>query len=485
MMEKLTKDIFSNLEFITSTIPSNFNFIKREIDLNNKTCFVLFISGIADKNLVEEYILKPLLNSNIKAKNQDIIDEILKKHLYSSDVSVTNSIPDIAFQLISGKSIILLDNCDAAIICNTTNNNYRPIEESTSEKSVYGIRESFTENLELNLTILQRKIKNPNLKLEKYIIGEKFKSELVLVYIDGVIDPQVLTNIKARISNLKIPAAISSGILEQFLDMRTYNIFPLSKSTERPDKVIFDLLEGKAAIFLSETPSALILPATFFEFFQGFEDYSERTITANFSRLMRFIAIITVMVLEPIYLVLLIYNPELFPYKLMSVIISSRQNIPLPPLLEILAMDVAVEILREGGLRLPNPIGTTLAIVGGIVIGDAATKANLVSPATLFIVAITVISTFIIPNYQMALTIRFIRFPMIILGQMFGFFGLLIGFYFLLIHLTKLESFGIAYFSPIVPSRFKDLLDTFIRAPLKEVLKEPKSLKPSQKSPKN
>ncbi|SEF52689.1 GerA spore germination protein [Caloramator fervidus] len=485
MIEKLTKNIYSNLDVISANVPSNLNFIKREIIFKEHKCYILFISGIADKNVIEETIIKPLLTIKNHIKSENLLDDMPKKYIFSSDINVTNSIPDICYELLNGKTVILVENYDTALVCNTINDNYRQIQESTNEKSIYGLRESFTENLNLNLTILQRKVKNPNLKFERYIVGDKIKTELVLAYIDGIIDPLVLTNIKSKITNINAPALISTGFLEQFLDYRHYNIFPLTKSTERPDKVVFDLLEGKAAIFIAESPTVLILPATFLEFFQGFEDYSERTIIANFSRIMRFIAIITIMILEPIYLVLLIYNPELFPYKLMSLIISSRQNIPLPPLLEILAMDVAVEILREGGIRLPNPVGTTLAIVGGIVIGESATKAGLVSYVTLFIVAITVISTFIIPNYQMALTIRFIRFPMLILGQMFGFFGLLIGFYFSLIQLTKLETFGVPYFSPATPFRFSDIIDSIIRLPLNKILVEPKSLKPSKKSPKN
>ncbi|KRQ87909.1 Spore germination protein A1 [Caloramator mitchellensis] len=483
--ERLINDVYANIDLISSNVPSNMNFIKREVTiLGSIPCFVLFISGIADKGIVEEIVIKPLMQKGSKINNQNIIDDLVKKCILASDLTVSDSIPEICYELLNGKCVVLVENIKSAVICNTASEKYRSIQESTTEKSVYGLRESFTENLNLNITMLQRKVKNPNLKVEKYMIGDKFKTEVALTYIDGIIDPLVLTNIKSRLAGLKAPAIITGGILEQFIDNRPYNLFPITKSTERPDKVVFDLLEGKAAIFISESSTALIAPATFFEFFQGFEDYSERTILANFSRLMRFIAILTVMILEPIYLVLLIYNPELFPYKLMSLIISSRQNIPLPPLLEILAMGVAIEILREGGLRLPNPIGTTLAIVGGIVIGESATRAGLVSYVTLFIVAITVICTFIIPSYQMALTIRFIRFPMLILGQMFGFYGLLVGFYFLLVHLTKMESFGIAYFSPIVPSRFTDLLDSFIRAPLKNILIEPKSLHPSRKSPK-
>ncbi|SKA78600.1 GerA spore germination protein [Caloramator quimbayensis] len=487
MADMLSTNISENFNIISSNIPSNFNFIKREIYIGeNILCYILYISGLSDKNDIQETIIKPLLSSTISASDsfEGISQDLIKKYIYCPEVEATTSIKKICTEILSGKSIILIDGHIYAIICNTVSSKYRQIQESTTEKSIQGSKESFVENIDVNISLLQRKIKSSEFRMERFTIGEKTNTEIVLTYVNNIIDPKVLENIRTKIINISTPAILSLGFLEQYFDDNQYNIFPMSKVTEKPDKAAFDLLEGKAAIFISESPSALIVPATFIEFFQGFEDYSDKTVIASFSRILRFIAIITIIILEPIYLILLYYNPELFPYGLTTVIISSRQNIPLPPLLEILAMDLAVEILREGGIRLPNPIGTTLAIVGGIVIGDSATKAGLVSYATLFIVAITVISTFIIPNYQMALTIRFLRFPLLILGQLFGFFGLLIGLYLIIIILVKLENCGISYFAPLSPVRFTDMYDVIIRAPLKKVLVQPRSLRPSKKTKK-
>lgn len=484
-VDKLSTNINNNIEIISSNIPSNLNFIKREIIISENTrCCILYISGLADKNEVQEIILKPLLNNKIylSDKENNIAEELIQKYIYSSEVTISTSIKNICFEILCGKCAVLIENIDKAIICNVTSSKYRSIQESNTEKSIQGSREGFVENIDINLALIQRKIKNPNFKIEKYIIGDKTNTEVALTYIENIIDPMVLSNIKTKLSNISTPSLLSSGFLGQFLEDKQYNIFPMHKITEKPDKAVFDLLEGKAVIFIAESSTALVVPATFIEFFQGFEDYSDKPVIASFSRILRLLAIITVIILEPVYLIFLYYNPELFPYKLITLIISSRQNIPLPPLLEILSMDLAVEILCEGGIRLPNPVGTTLAIVGGIVIGDSATRAGLVSYVTLFIVAITVISTFIIPNYQMVLTIRFIRFPLLILGQLLGFYGLLVGLYLFLVIVTKLETFGVAYFSPLAPMRFIDALDAIIRAPLKKVLLQSKSLKPSKKT---
>ncbi|CDF57595.1 spore germination protein [Thermobrachium celere] len=477
----LVQDYNKNLQLISNFVAQNSNFIKKEILINGKiNAYVLFIDGLANKSYVEESIIKPLMykvDEDI-TKDEDIY-EIAKKYLVVSSFRLNNNAKDIGAEILSGKTAVIIDGIKTAMIIDSLNDKYRDIQESTSEKSILGTRESFTENINLNLTIIQRKIKSPSLKIERFVVGEKTRTEAALVYVEDIIDKELLNTIKSRVLTVKAPAMHTTGVFEQFIERRPFNLFPQAKNTERPDKVVFDLLEGKAAIFFAESSSALVVPATFIEFFQGFEDYSERLVIANFSRITRFIAVISVLILGPIYLTLLLYNAELLPYQLMMVIINSRKGIPLPPFLEILAMEIAIEILREGGVRLPNPVGTTLAIVGGIVIGDAATRANLVSHATLFIVAITVVSTFLIPNYQMALCIRFLRFPMLILAQMFGFYGILIGFYILLVALVKLDSFGIPYFSPMAPSRFKDFGDVFVRDQIKKVFNEPVSLKPS------
>lgn len=483
--DKLNADINSNITNISLSLDSNLNLINRTLSIaNNVRVVILYLSGIADKNEIQETIIIPLLKQDINliGSGDILINELINKYIYCSELCTSTSIKSICKEILSGKCVLLVENTDNAIICNVTNPEYRSIMESTTEKSIFGSKESFVENINLNITMLQRKIKNPNLKFEKYVVGEETNTEVSLVYIKGIIDSKVLDKIKQKLSSIKTPAVSYAGILEQLIDDKPYNIFPIAKTTEKPDKVVFDLIEGKAALLIAEYPGALTVPATFVEFFQGTEDYNDKPVLANFSRILRLISILTVMVLEPIYLTLLYYNPELFPYKLISIIITSRQNIPFPPFIEILAMDVAIEILREGGLRLPNPIGTTLAIVGGIVIGEAATRAGLVSNITLFIVALTVISTFSIPNYQMALTIRFVRFPLLILAQLFGFYGLLIGYYFILVIVTKMESFGVAYFSPFVPMRFADLSDTMIRGTIRNVLQQPKSLSPSKKT---
>ena len=483
----LTIDLLDNVNEITIRFFNNHNFTKKEIIINEGIkCYIIYVDHMADRRYVEECIIHPLLffiNKPLE-RDKNLLSELMMKYLVSSSCERAESIEFLCASLLKGKSIILVEGYAEAIICNTASNNYRAIEESSTEKSVKASRESFVENIEMNITMLERKISSHSLKMDKYILGDITQTPVYLVYIDGIIDAKVLENIKGKISSVKTPSMMSAGFIEQFIDNYTLNIFPTAKSTERPDKVAADLLEGKASILVAESSSALVVPATFIEFFQGFDDYSQRTFIATFSRILRFIGVLLVLILDPIYLVVLAYNSELLPFKLVAVLIDSRLNIPLPPFFEILGMELAVEILREGGLRLPSPIGTTLAIVGGLVIGEAATRANLASYSTLFVVAITVISSFLIPNYEMALSIRLLRFPLLLLAQIFGFYGVIFGIYLILVVLIKIESFGVPYFSPIAPMRQKDLKDFLIRFPLMRAIKKPKSYEITDKGEK-
>ena len=375
----------------------------------------------------------------------------------------------ISGELKSGKCIILFESESSAIVCNTTGGAHRSITESNVEKVIKGGREAFIESLEINISLVQQGLKSKHLKIEKFVVGEENQADSVLLYLDNTIDPEVLNNIKNNINSVKAKQVLGPGMLNQLLEKFPYSLFPQAKTSEKPTKVVSDLLQGKAAILVSGAPYALIVPAVFVEFFQDIEDYANRTLVANFDRMLRLIASIIVLMLSSIYLVFLTYNSELTPLNLIKVIVSSRQNIPLPPFFEILMMEILVEILREGGLRLPTPIGSTLSIVGGIVLGQAATLAGIVSPTTLVVIAITVIATFVIPNYEMALSIRLLRFFMLILTNFFGFLGIIVGIQLIVITLIKMESFGVPYFSPLAPLRFKGLKDTLIRARIKDI----------------
>lgn len=468
----LTSNLNDNINIISDSVPANFNFIKRELIIKDEIrCFILYIIGLAKQEYIENSIVNPLL-FKIQTPINNIPNKpeyISKRFVVSSDIQISGDVAVISDELKNGKCIILIESESTAIICNTTGGAHRNIAESNIEKVIKGGREAFIEDLQINISLVQQGLKNDHLKIEKFEVGEENHADAVLIYLDNAIDPEILSNIKNSISSENAKQVLGPGMLNQIIEKFPYSIFPQSKTSEKPTKVISDILQGKAAILVAGSPYAMIVPAVFIEFFQDVEDYANRILNANFDRMLRLLASIIVLTLSSIYLVLLTYNSGLTPLNMIKIIINSRLNIPIPPFLEILIMEMLVEVLREGGLRLPTPIGSTLSIVGGIVLGQAATLAGIVSPTTLVVIAITVICTFVIPNYEMALSIRLLRFFILILTNFFGFLGLLVGIQLIIVTLIRMDSFGIPYFTPLAPLRFKGLKDSFIRVKIKKI----------------
>ncbi|MCW6066382.1 spore germination protein, partial [Clostridium sporogenes] len=340
------------------------------------------------------------------------LDEILcKKYISLSNTSLEQDINQAVFHLKRGKAVLIVENSTKFIILDTAGGEYRDISDPINETSIRASREGFVEKLETNISILRRRIKDNNLVQENLVIGRRNQTDVVEA----------------------------------------------------------NLFEGKIAIIAEGTPFVMAAPAVFFEFFQAIEDYTQRTIISSFTRLLRYFAVFIVTTLPAIYITLIKFNSELIPFKFVGALIESRKGIALTPFMSILSMNIIIDFLREGGLRLPFKIAQTLSVVGGIIIGDAAIKAKIVSSTTLLVVGISTVATFLIPNYEMAISIRLISYPMLFLGNFLGMFGITIGWFFLIAHLCTLESYGVPYFK-IYKS---DLKDIFVRGPIYKMNKRP------------
>ncbi len=389
-----------------------------------------------------------------------------------SNTKIEKDINNILSSLKRGQTALLLENSDESIIIDTSSGDYRSISEPTNESSIRGSREGFIEKLETNTSIIKRRIRDENLVIENMVLGRRTQRDLAIIYIDNIVDKNVLQELKYKLSSIDVDSVPLMGYIQQYIENDAYSIFPQSRTTERPDIVEGNLMEGRIAVMLEGTPMVLLTPSIFIEFFQAIEDYTQRTIVSSFTRILRALSVIIVITFPSIYLTLIKFNAELIPIKFVNTIIQSRSNIPLTPFMEILSMEIIVEFLREGGLRLPPKVNQTLSVVGGIIIGQAAIKAGIVSSSTLLIIGISIIAAFLTPNYDMSLAVRFIRFPMLILSNYLGLLGLTAGFFFLLVHICSLESLGVPYFS-FHNEEYKDI---FIRSPLWTMNKRPDSI---------
>ncbi|PRR79363.1 Spore germination protein B1 [Clostridium liquoris] len=432
---------------------------------------LLYINGLTNRQTIDSDVLRPLMFKVEEdlAVTDNLEDIIIKKYISISNVFIEQDINKVALNIKRGKSVLVFPGTAKFIIIDTIGGEYRGIEDPINETSVRASREGFVEKLETNISLIRRRIKDNSLVEERLVIGRRTSTDVALLYIDNIADINIVNDIKERLNAIDVDGFSGSGMLEQFIECYPYSIFPQSFSTERPDIVQSDLLEGRIAMLVDGTSFVVTFPVVLFEFFQTIEDYSERTYLGSFTRLLRYIAAFIVITLPAIYVTFIKFNPELIPLKFLGAIIESRKGIALTPFMSILSMNLIIEFLREGGLRLPSKIGQTLSVVGGIIIGDAATKAKIVSSTTLLIVGIATVATFLIPNYEMSLSIRLISYPMLFLGNFLGMLGIAAGWFFVITYLCTLESYGVPYFKFYK----NDLKDIFIREPVWKMDKRP------------
>lgn len=435
---------------------------------------IMYIQGFVDSRVIDSTILKPLMLevNEEELPKTDVLEFLCKKYIIRGDAVIVEEIKDVSAQLLRGATVIIIDGIDKFILVNTSGGEYRSIAETPNEATLRGTREGFVENIELNITMLKRYVRDRNLKTEMHQIGERSKSCVCLAYIDDIVDKDLLEIVRDKITNIDVDIVPATGIIEQFVEESTYSPFPQAFGTERPDRIASKILEGRVAVFLDGTPYTITYPAILTEFFQSPEDYYERTFVSNVTSILRFIAAVIVVFLTPVYLTLISYNVELIPISFIIPLAESRQGIPLPPFFEILFMEIVVELIREGGLRLPPKVASTISIVGGIIIGNAAVESRVVSPTTLLIVGVSTVASFVIPNYEMAISLRVLKFPILILAEALGFFGIAIGYFYLMIHIFSLKSVGVPYLT----FSKQDMQDTFIRYPLYRMNKRPKAI---------
>lgn len=370
--------------------------------------------------------------------------------------------------------MLFLEGYQTCIVASTRGWRDRAVSEPQSQTVVRGPRDSFTETLRTNTALIRRRIKSPKLWIESQQIGEFTKTDIALVYIDGIADEQVIQEVKERLSKIDIDGILESGYIEELIQDEDYTPFPTMHNTERPDSVAAGLLEGRIAILVDGTPFVLMVPALFIQFFQAAEDYYQRADISTLIRLMRYMAFFLALLTPSAYIALTTFHQEMLPFALLISIAAQREGVPFPAIIEAFIMEITFEILREAGVRLPRAVGSAISIVGALVLGEAAVQAGLVSPAMVIVVSITAISNFVSPVYDMAIAVRMLRFILMVLAATFGLFGIILGLILMILHLCSLRSFGVPYMTPMAPFVKRDQKDVLIRRSIKKMKTRPK-----------
>lgn len=470
--QMLSRNLESNVEQLKIIFDRSFDIAYREFQIGSlRKGILVFIEGFVDSALIDSNVLKPLLNYDKKLEHpkniylNEILNFLKNQVITTSQIKLCMNIQEVVEHVLAGDTILLIDEANQAISMNLKKLDKRSIEESIVEPVIRGPRDGFTEDIQTNISLIRRRLKTNKLKMEKMKVGRLSQTTVVISYLDGIVNNSLVKEVQERIARIDIDAVLESGYIEELIEDNHFSVFPQFGYTERPDRLVSALLEGRIGIIIDNTPIALIAPETFFQAMQSSEDYYQRYIPASIIRCLRYFFLFTAFSAPSFYIAVLTFHQGMLPRNLLMTVWASREGIPFPVFIEALMMEVFFEGLREAGIRLPSIAGQTVSIVGALVIGQAAVQAGLVSSSMVITVSITGISSFIIPRFNLALSIRILRFVMMILAGTFGLYGMFIGFLAILIHMTNLRSFGIPYLSPVAPLDFASLKDVFIRAP--------------------
>jgi spore germination protein KA len=467
----VSNDLEVNLKKIKQTLGDSNDIVIRQfkIGLTQTEAMLLYIEGLADVTFIAENIMKSLMGVNpsvdYPSPHCSRMWEIVKGCLLTAGgVKEVQDLDAMFADVLSGDTALFIAGTGKAIIISTKDYPTRGIDEPATEAAVRGPREGFTESLRINTALIRRKIESPDLRFETMIIGRQSKTNVSIVYINSICNPKLVAEAKLRLARIDTEAILESGYIEAFIEDAPYSPFPTIGNTEKPDIVAAKILEGRIAILVDGTPVVLTMPNLFVEGFQSNEDYYSRPYYATLVRWLRYLAFIFTIYLPGFYVAVTTFHQEMIPTPLLITMAAAREGTPFPGLVEALLMGIIFEILREAGIRMPRPVGQAVSIVGALVIGEAAVSAGIVGAPIVIIIALTAITSFIVPSKSDVATL--LRFSFTILSGLAGVYGIILGTLIVVIHLSALRSFGVPHLTPLSPLNLIGLKDVLIRARL-------------------
>jgi len=437
---------------------------------------IAYINGFVDKRLLNQDVVHPIIEYLSGDHGNSRIYERLKECVViNNDIKEANDMQQAVDGIVSGEALLFINGENKALVIGVKAPQGRQVKEPDTEVSIRGAREGFVENLLTNTTLIRKRIKNPNLKLEIMQLGKQTKTDVCICYIKGIANDRIVNEVRERLKKIDNDGILDVGIIEQYISDSRLSLFPTVGNSEKCDKLAGKLLEGRVAIFCDGTPNVLTIPYLFVESIQNTDDYYDHAYFATFIRLLRVMALLLSNMLPGLYVALVSFHHTVIPFKLMITLAASRQGIPFPPFVEALLMILVFELMREAGVRMPRPIGQALSIVGAIVLGEASVAAGIASNLMVIIVAITAICSFVVPPLVRATML--LRFVFLIAANFMGFLGITLVVVVVFAHLCRLRSFGIPYMAPFSPLTSSDLKDSFVVVPIWAMVTRPKILR--------
>ncbi|MDR3270441.1 MAG: spore germination protein [Peptococcaceae bacterium] len=481
--ETLTEDLNDNLNKCKLLLgKDSCDVISRELVSGGRykfRCVVLYLNSMADTETINQHIIKPLLYERpaVREREADTAHRFawIKTEMLSVGfMQEISTLDEVAEQFLQGNTILLIEGSVKALALKSDGWEKRAIQEPTSEIVIRGSREGFVESLAINISLLRRIIRHPSFRIETTRIGDYTKTLVGVAYIDGIVNPELIEEIRRRLGQIKIDGILESGYIEQLIEDDPLSPFPTLNNSERPDVVAAKLLEGRAAIIIDGTPFVLTAPQLFIEGFQSPDDYYLRPYYASIVRLIRFLSFIITINIPAIYVALMSFHQEIIPTSLLISIAEANEGTPFNSFVDALSIGIIFEMIREAGLRLPRAIGQTISIVGALVVGQTAVSAGLIGAPVVIMMAITSICSFVVVGMNDASAM--LRILTLLLASVFGGYGVVCAYLLMLIHLASLRSFGTPYLAPFVPWSGQGLKDSFIRSPLRAMWQRPETI---------
>jgi spore germination protein len=427
-----------------------------------RSACMIYVNGLIDNNLVQRDVIPTLLSLK-ESQLSELKDTDIFPTIQYSKVFILETAVDY---VLKASTVILINGINYALCFNLQDIETRAFDEPEVERIIKGPHDGFVESVAKNLSLIRRKVASSKLKVKMMTLGKRSKSDIAILYMEDIANPEIVRKVEERIKNIEIDNINGAGYIDQLTSDSPFSLFPQFQGTERADKAVANLMEGRIVILVGNTPVALIVPVDFFQFFQTPDDYNINYFFGSFLRLLRFTGSAIAILLPALYIALLTFHYQAVPLNLLVPLAESRSKIPFSPIVEAMIMEIAFELLREASIRLPTSLGPTIGIVGGLVIGQTAVQAGIVSNVMVVIVGITAIATFVVPQYDMGLVFRIGRFITMISAAIFGAVGIMVVILFAIAHLVTLESYGQPYFQPVAPFKLKDMKDIFFRLPL-------------------
>lgn len=439
-------------------------------------CFLVYIEVAVSNMMLEDSVIGKLLNRLLDMKKKDIYHALEENSLGISDTKELMTMDEALAAMFAGNAVLFVDGYDRAIKIGSKGYPGIGVRKTESEKVMRGSLESFCESFKINTALVRKRIRSMSMKVEEKAVGRYSQTMTALLYLDGVVYPPICEELRNRLDSFEIDGVEDSGIIEHLTENSRRTILPLYQTTERPDRAAQALLDGRAVLLTDNSPEALIFPATGNTLFQTSDDYYRHYLIVSFLRIIRYVAAFLAVTLPGLYVAATTFHTQMLPGNLIRSMAEARAGVPFPAVVEVLVMELSFELLREAGLRMPGPIGNTIGIVGGLIVGQAAVSANLVSPITVVVAALTALGSFSIPNEELSEAFRLVKYGMLLLCTLFGILGALFGWVLLLIHMARLKSYGIPWLYPYAGGDLNDGADgrdSLVRVSMEKMNRRP------------